>query len=141
MLYLRALHIFSHYSKTTTSVGLFCDPEDGAWGSWMWGVPYPAYYYLVGRSYSPGTELSGLIVTQNGTDIEDYQLKCMYDEILGVYKTVQLLNDESTVIFEYQLISATAEDGIAGYDLFILISTVFLVIGFVSIIFYRKIKK
>jgi hypothetical protein len=133
---------YSVEPNTTYSTGFFCDPEDGAWGGWMWCAPYPAYYYLVGRSYAPGTELSGLTVTQNGTDIEDYQLKCIYDEILCVYKTVQLLNDESTVIFEYRLISVVAEDGIIpGYDLFILISTMFLVIGFVSIIFYRKIKK
>ncbi len=134
---------FSAEPSYTTGTGLYCDPEDGSWGSWMWFVPVPAYYYLVGRSYPAGTELSGLTVTQNGTAIEDFQIKCTYDEILGIYKTVQLLNDENTVIFEYNLISAKADkdEVIPGYDLYVLISTAFLVIGFASIIFYRKIKK
>lgn len=134
---------FSSEPNYTAGTGLYCDPEDGFWGSWMWFVPVPAYYYLVGRSYYAGTELSGLTVIQNNTAIEDFQIKYIYDEILGIYKTVQLLNDENTVIFEYNLISAKADkDGvIPGYDLYILISTTFLIIGFSSIIFYRKLKK
>ncbi|MFX1322488.1 MAG: hypothetical protein ACFFAQ_12685, partial [Promethearchaeota archaeon] len=134
---------FSSEPNYTTGTSLYCDPEDGFWGSWIWFVPVPAYYYLVGRSYTAGTELSGLTVIQNDTAIEDFQIKYIYDEILGVYKTVQLLNDGNTVIFEYNLISAKADkDGdIPGYDLYVLISTTFLIIGFSSIIFYRKLKK
>jgi len=123
----------------TTSYGLYCDPEDGAWGGWMWCVPYPPYHYLVGRSYLPGSQLSGLVATQNNTAVEDFQLKYIYDDILGIFKTVQLLNDESTAIFEYQLVSAVAPPGaIPGFDIFYIISSVVLMTGLISLIIIRK---
>jgi len=124
----------------TSSYGLFCDPQDGLWGSWMWIAPFPPYYYLVGRSYGLGAKLSDLVVTLNSTDVQDFQVKFTYDGILGVFKTVQVLDDTSTVVFEYRLISA-AGGGIPGYNLHISMSTLVLLIGFISIISIKKIKR
>ncbi|MFX0148543.1 MAG: hypothetical protein ACFE8E_12465, partial [Candidatus Hodarchaeota archaeon] len=132
-------HSYGSEPNYTTSFGLYCDPEDGFWGGWMWVTPFPPYYYLVGRSYAPGSQLSGLVVTQNNTAVEDYQLKYTYDAILGILKTVQLLNDESIVIFEYRLVSAAVSPGgIPGFDTFLIISSVFLMVGLISLISIRK---
>lgn len=126
---------------TSDTYGLFCNPEEGFWGSWMWIVPYIPDYYLAGRGYTVGTALDGLTVTQNATDIEDYQFVYTYDAVWGVFNTVQLLNNESTVIFEYQLISVEPPpggDGIPGFDVIFLISSAILMIGLISIISLRK---
>lgn len=120
--------------------GVFCDPQGGFWGSWMWLAPFPPHYYLVGRGYFLGTELSDLTVTQSDTDVQDYQVKFTYDAILGVFKTVQILDNTSIVVFEYRLISAVG-GGIPGYNLHISLSTLILLIGFISIISIKKIKR
>jgi hypothetical protein len=133
----------SSYAATPDSsdtYGLFCNPEEGLWGSWMWIVPYLPDYYLAGRAYGGTTALDGLTVTQNATDIEDYQFVYTYDAIWGTFDTVQLVNTESTVIFEYQLISVETPPGggIPGFEPFFVISSAILMIGLISLNFLRK---
>jgi hypothetical protein len=134
----------SSYANTPDSsdtYGLYCNPEDGNWGSWMWIVPYLPDYYLAGRTYVGTTALDGLTVTQNATDVEDYQILYTYNAVVGAFDTVQLVNNESTVLFEYQLISVEPPpggDGIPGFDTFFVISSAILMIGLISIIYVRK---
>lgn len=130
--------------NVTSSTSLFCNPEDGFWGAWMWMIPFPAEYYLLGRGYVAGTKLETLTVTQNATDVQDYQFVYTYDAILGVFSKVQLLDNVSTVVFEYQLVSVEAPpDGfIPGYDTILIVSSIFLMVGFISLItLKRKFKK
>jgi len=119
-----------------------CDPQNGNWGSWIWLTPFPPHYYLIGRNYILSNELSDLTVTRNLTDIQDFQMTYEYDEILGVYNTVQLLDDIGTVIFEWRLKTTTISTGggIPGYNPYIFISIMILFIGFVSIVSIKKIK-
>jgi hypothetical protein len=133
---------FTSEPDSILSYGLFSNPQDGFWGPWMWLVPIPAHYYLVGRQYDPDIEVSDLTITAESTDIEDYQLVCIYDEILGVLKIVQLRDDSNNVVYEYRLTSAiSSEGGIPGYDLYILVSTIALLIGFISILSIKKIRQ
>ncbi|GAG78249.1 unnamed protein product, partial [marine sediment metagenome] len=125
----------------TTGYSLFSNPELGSWGTWIWITPYLPDYYLTGRAYGVGYELDGLTVRQNITDLEDFQIIYTYDAIWGVFNTVQLVNDESTVLFEYQLISVEpppGEEGIPGFDMLFIICSVFLMIGLISVISIRK---
>ena len=135
---------FGSIPNLTTSYSLYCDPQDGFWGSWMWLTPFPPHYYLVGRGYLGGTELSDLTVIQNATDVQDYQMIFNYDEILGVFNIVQIVDNTSIVVFEYRLTTAIVPSGggggIPGYNLFISISTLFLLISFISLISIKKIK-
>jgi len=133
---------FNSNPNFTSSYALYCDPQDGLWGSWMWLTPFPPHYYLVGRGYGGTNDYSDLIVTQNMTDVQHYQITYEYDEILGVFKTVQLLDNTSTVVFEWRLKTVTISTGggIPGYSPNILISTMILFIGFVSIVSIKKIK-
>ncbi|MFX1418189.1 MAG: hypothetical protein ACFE9N_04620 [Promethearchaeota archaeon] len=132
---------FGSNPDLTDTYGLFCNPQDGFWGSWMWLVTFPPHYYLVGRSYSAGVELSGLVVTLNVTDVQDFQVKFTYDAILGVFNTAQVFDNTTTLVFEYRLISAVTGGGIPGYDLFISLSTIILLIGFISIVSIKKVKR
>jgi hypothetical protein len=86
--------------------------------------------------------VSDLTVTADLTDIEDFQLVCIYDEILGVLKIVQILDDSDQVVYEFRLTSAivSPEGGISGYNLYMLVSTIILLIGFISILAVKKIK-
>ncbi|MCK4286584.1 MAG: hypothetical protein KAX18_10300 [Candidatus Lokiarchaeota archaeon] len=95
-----------------------------------------------GCGYILSNKLSDLTVTRNLTDIQDFQIIYEYDEILGVYNTVQLLDDTSTVIFEWSLMTVTVSTsgGIPGYSPYIFISTMILFIGFISIVSIKKIK-
>lgn len=125
----------------TSSYSVFCNPEDGLWGSWMWLVPFPSEYYLLGRGYGGNTKLEYLTVTQNATDVQDFQFLYTYDLLLGVYSRAQLINNESTVLFEYQLVSVEDPPGgglISGFDTFFVISSVFLMIGLISLISIRR---
>jgi len=125
----------------TSSYGVYCNPEDGLWGSWMWLVPFPSEYYLLGRGYGGNTKLEYLTVTVNATDVQDYQFVYTYDPLLGVYSRAQLLNNESTVLFEYRLVSVEGPSGgglIPGFDTFFVISSVFLMIGLISLISIRR---
>jgi len=133
---------FNSNPNFTSSYSLFCDPQAGTWGSWMWLTPFPPHYYLVGRSYIASNELSDLTVTRNLTDIQDFQITYEYDEILGVFNTVQLLDNISTVVFEWSLMTVTVSTsgGIPGYSPYIFISTMILLIGFVSILSIKRIK-
>ena len=64
----------------------------------------------------------------------------IYDLIFGVFDTVQIRDNESTVVFEYQLVTAELppDGSIPGYDTLIMVSSVFLMIGLISIISIRK---
>jgi hypothetical protein len=125
---------------TSSSYGVYCNPEGNFWGTWMWFVPFPADYYLIGRLYNTPFELNYLTVTYNRTDLQDYQTVYTYDLIFGVFDTVQILDNESTVVFEYQLVTAELPPGggIPGYDTLIMVSSVFLMIGLISVISIRK---
>ncbi len=126
--------------STSSSYGVFCNPEDGFWGTWMWFAPFPADYYLIGRSYTTPFELTYLTITYNRTDLQDYQTVYIYDLVFGVFDTIQILDNESTVVFEYQLVTAELppDGGIPGYDTLIMVSSVFLMIGLISVISIRK---
>ncbi|MFX0073850.1 MAG: hypothetical protein ACFE96_00295 [Candidatus Hermodarchaeota archaeon] len=133
---------FASEPDMTSSYGLYSNPQDGYWGPWMWLVPLPAHYYLVGRQYGVDSELSDLTVTIDSTDIEDYKLICIYDDILGVLKIVQLRDDSNQLVFDYRLTSAIVpDDGIPGYNLYIFVSTLTLLTGFISILLIKKIRR
>lgn len=124
----------------TFGLAVYCNPEDGLWGSWMWITPFPPEYYLLGRGYGGNTKLEYLTVTQNATDVQDFQILYTYDLFLGVYSRVQLLNNQSTVLFEYQLVSVESPPGglISGFDTLFVISSAFLMIGLISLISIRR---
>ena len=126
---------------TSSSYGVFGNPEGSFWGPWMWFAPFPSDYYLIGRLYNTAFELNYLTVTYNRTDLQDYLTVYTYDLIFGVFDTVQILDNESTVVFEYQLVTADLPPGgggIPGYDPLVMVSSVFLMIGLISVISIRK---
>jgi hypothetical protein len=127
-------------NSTSSSYGVFCNPENGFWGTWMWFVPFPSDYYLIGRSYNTAFELDYLTVTHNITDLQDFQVVYTYDLIFGVFDTVTIFDNESTVAFEYQLVTAELPPGAAipGYNTPVIAWSLFLIIGLISIISIRK---
>lgn len=117
---------------------LNANSENSSWGSWMWLIPSPSEYYLSGLNYSSNSLVNSQTITSNYTDVENYQIKYYYDTNLGTYRTVQLVDEQNLVLFEFRLVQAQNQAIIPGYDLTLTIGVVFLITGLLSIAFYKK---
>ena len=111
------------------------------WNPSGWIISLPVVQYLMGLTYGFGLTLDGNTLIYAGTDVDDFIINWIYDEKTGIVKTFKIKKVDDTVIFEVNSpVSAPSNDEIPGYSLYILISTIVLLIGFVSIVLIKKIK-
>ena len=112
-----------------------------AWNPTCWLISLPVVQCLSALLY-PGTGLTIYenVVILSDFDIDDFFVFWIYDENTGVVKTFRIRNDSATIFELNSPVSAPSKDEIPGYSLYILISTIVLLISFISIILIKKVK-
>lgn len=111
------------------------------WNPTCWLVSLPVVQCLSVMFY-PGTgyTIYENVVIYSGSDIDEFFVFWIYDENTGVVKTFRIRNDSATIFELNSPTSAPSKDEIPGYSLYILISTIVLLISFISIILIKKVK-
>ena len=89
---------------------------------------------------STGYTIYENVVILSDSDIDDFFIFWIYDENTGVVKTFRIRNDSATIFELNSPTSAPSKDEIPGYSLYILVSTIVLLISFISIILIKKAK-
>ncbi|MFX1313654.1 MAG: hypothetical protein ACFFHD_13750 [Promethearchaeota archaeon] len=112
-----------------------------AWNPTCWLISLPVIQCLSTMVY-PGTGYTTYenVVIYSGFGVDYYYCFWIYDENTGVVETFRIRNDSVTIFELNSPVSASSKDGIPGYSLYILISTIILLISFISIILIKKVK-
>jgi hypothetical protein len=110
------------------------------WNPSVWLILLPVVQFLSALSYNPGYTTYENVVIYSSFDVDDFFVFWIYDENTGVVKTFRIRNDSETIFELNSPASAPSKDEIPGYSLFILISTMFLLTSFISIILIKKLK-
>jgi hypothetical protein len=124
--------IYNWPKNITASIG---------WNPSVWLISLPVVQCLSTLFY-PGTgyTIYENVVIYSGFDIDDYYFFWIYDENTGIVKNFRIRND-SEIIFELSAPpTTTSSKEIPGYSLYILISTILLLISFISIFLIKKAK-
>lgn len=110
------------------------------WNPTCWLISLPVVQCLSVLFYpGAGYTIYDNAVIYSGFDVDDFYVFWIYDEKTGIVKTFRIRNDSET-IFELFSPSIQSKDEIPGYSLYILISTIVLLISFISIILIKKVK-
>ena len=131
------------YGAPALNDGMYLLPKNASGGMWnptVWIISLPVVQFLMELTYSGGFTIDGNKIIYADTDVDDFIMNWIYDEKTGVVKTFKIKKADDTVIFEVKSPSVSSKDEIPGYSLYILISTIFLLISFISIVLIKKIK-
>ena len=110
------------------------------WNDSVWLILLPVVQCLSGLLYFPGFTTYENAIIYSDFDIDNFYVFWIYDENTGVVKTFRIRNDSATIFELNSPTSAPSKDEIPGYSLYILISTIVLLISFISIILIKKVK-
>ena len=116
-----------------TSYSLPKNVSGAMWNPTVWILSLPVVNCLSELIFGVNYTLNENLLTYTGYDTDIFTINWLYDKNTGVVKNFKIRNATEVTILE--LISPTSsKGGIPGYSLYILISTVIILISFVSVI-------
>jgi hypothetical protein len=111
----------------------------GMWNPSVWILSLPVVNYLSELIIGVNYTLNENLLTYTGFDTDIFSVNWLYDKNTGVVKNFKIRNAAEVTILELSS-PTSSKDGIPGYSLYILISTVIVLISFASVILLKKIK-